>query len=150
MQSVESKLQNLRKRDEAALKTQSQLASSSCQHSPPAPMPLSHTSLPSKPAISAEALTAAPMPPAAEHTPRTAHLLEILNSRDVRQIKALKGVGPKKAKAIAEGLRALKREHGGDAEEDAVLLTSLDELARLKGVGTKLVDGMRAGLGASG
>ena len=35
-------------------------------------------------------------------SPRTIHLLSIINSRDVSQIKLLKGVGAKKAEAIVD------------------------------------------------
>lgn len=73
---------------------------------------------------------------AGEHTPRTAHLLKIINSRDVNQIKALKGVGTKKADSIVNCL----------VEMDAAEVRDLESLAMLKGVGGKTVDNMRMGL----
>ncbi|KAF1833210.1 kinesin family protein-like protein [Decorospora gaudefroyi] len=75
-----------------------------------------------------------------EHTPRTSHLLKIINSRDVNQIKALKGVGAKKADSIVNCLVEM---------EDAEVL-DLESLAMLKGVGGKTVDNMRMGLSVSG
>lgn len=71
-----------------------------------------------------------------EHTPRTAHLLRIINSRDVSQIRALKGVGAKKADAIVTCLVEM--------EEDEV--RDLESLALLKGVGGRTVENMRLGL----
>jgi DNA uptake protein ComE-like DNA-binding protein len=72
------------------------------------------------------------------HTPRTSHLLKIINSRDVTQIKALKGVGAKKADAIVNCL----------VEMNAAEVHDLEDLAMLKGVGGKTVENMRLGLGA--
>lgn len=69
-------------------------------------------------------------------TPRTKRLLEIFNTRDVVQIRLLKGVGAKKAEAILEALPI------GDERVD-----SLRQLGCLKGVGPKTVDKMRLGLG---
>lgn len=76
---------------------------------------------------------------AAPPTPRTTHLLKIINSRDVNQIKALKGVGAKKADGIVNCLMEM------DDEE----LKDLESLAMLKGVGGKTVENMRLGLSAS-
>ncbi|KAK3724463.1 hypothetical protein LTR37_001087 [Vermiconidia calcicola] len=70
-------------------------------------------------------------------TPRTKHLLTIINTKDVSQIKLLKGVGAKRAEAIVNCLC--------DLEEDA-RVTSLKELGKLKGVGVKTVENMRSGL----
>ncbi|EUC51335.1 hypothetical protein COCMIDRAFT_31470 [Bipolaris oryzae ATCC 44560] len=70
------------------------------------------------------------------HTPRTSHLLKIINSRDVNQIKGLKGVGTKKADSIVNCLVEMN-----DAE-----ILDLESLAMLKGVGGKTVDNMRLGL----
>lgn len=72
-----------------------------------------------------------------ERTPRTTHLLRIINSRDINQIKALKGVGAKKADNIVNCLVELNDEEIHD----------LESLAMLKGVGGKTVDNMRMGLG---
>ena len=76
-----------------------------------------------------------------EQTPRTRQLLEIVNARDVNQIKLLKGVGAKKARTILEALC------GADKNESSeVVVGSLDELGRLRGVGRKTVESMRMGL----
>lgn len=69
-------------------------------------------------------------------TPRTTHLLRIINSRDVNQIKNLKGVGAKKADNIVSCL----------VEMDDDEVHDLGSLAMLKGVGEKTVDNMRMGL----
>ncbi|KAA8626564.1 Kinesin-like protein [Pyrenophora tritici-repentis] len=63
----------------------------------------------------------------AEQTPRTSQLLKIINSRDVIKIKALKGVGAKKADSIVNCLMEMD-----DAE-----IMDLESLAMLKGVGGK-------------
>ena len=73
-----------------------------------------------------------------EQTPRTKHLLAIINSRDVSQIKLLKGVGAKRAEAIANCLCDL------DMGDEGV--ASLGELGRIKGVGGRMVENMRLGL----
>lgn len=75
----------------------------------------------------------------AERTPRTTNLLRIINSRDINQIKALKGVGAKKADGIVNCLVEM---------EDAEVL-DLESLAMLKGVGGKTVENMRMGLTVS-
>jgi DNA uptake protein ComE-like DNA-binding protein/uncharacterized coiled-coil protein SlyX len=74
-----------------------------------------------------------------ERTPRTTHLLKIINSRDVNQIKALKGVGAKKADGIVNCL----------VEMDDAEILDLESLAMLKGVGGKTVENMRMGLTVS-
>jgi hypothetical protein len=76
----------------------------------------------------------------AEQTPRTKHLLAVINSRDVSQIKLLKGVGAKRAEAIANCLCDLDVEGISSVE-------SLGELGRIKGVGGRMVENMRLGLG---
>ncbi|KAJ8114644.1 hypothetical protein OPT61_g3524 [Boeremia exigua] len=73
-------------------------------------------------------------------TPRTSHLLKIINSRDVNQIKALKGVGMKKADAIVNCLM----------EMDNAEIQDLASLAMLKGVSGKTVENMRMGLSLVG
>ncbi|KAK3625311.1 hypothetical protein LTR56_020476 [Elasticomyces elasticus] len=73
-------------------------------------------------------------------TPRTKHLLNIINTKDVSQIKSLKGVGAKKAEAIVNCLCDLD-----DGSESRV--STLRDLGRLKGVGVKGVEKMRVGLG---
>lgn len=70
------------------------------------------------------------------HTPRTSHLLHIINTRDVGQIRSLKGVGAKRAEAIVGAL----------CETDADNITNLAQLGALKGVGLKTVENMRAGV----
>ncbi|KAL5465683.1 hypothetical protein PMIN07_003929 [Paraphaeosphaeria minitans] len=71
-----------------------------------------------------------------DQTPRTSRLLKIINTKDVAQIKALKGVGAKKADAIVSCLVDM------DDEE----IHDLQMLAMLKGVGGKSVETMRLGL----
>lgn len=70
-------------------------------------------------------------------TPRTKHLLEVINTKDVSKIKLLKGVGAKRAETIVNCLC--------DLDEQAAV-TSLDQLGKLKGVGLKTVENMRSGL----
>ncbi|OQO11361.1 hypothetical protein B0A48_05617 [Cryoendolithus antarcticus] len=74
-------------------------------------------------------------------TPRTTRLLDIINTRDVAQIRLLKGVGAKRAEAIVGALCDMEigEEDGGRG------VVSLVELGRLRGVGAKLVQGMRGG-----
>ncbi|KAL1595017.1 hypothetical protein SLS60_009701 [Paraconiothyrium brasiliense] len=71
-----------------------------------------------------------------DQTPRTTRLLKIINTKDIAQIKALKGVGAKKADAIVNCLVDM------DDEE----VRDLQMLAMLKGVGGKSVETMRLGL----
>jgi hypothetical protein len=71
-----------------------------------------------------------------DQTPRTARLLKIINTKDVAQIKALKGVGAKKADAIVNCL----------VDMDDTEIRDLQMLAMLKGVGGKSVETMRLGL----
>jgi DNA uptake protein ComE-like DNA-binding protein len=71
-----------------------------------------------------------------EQSPRTTQLLRIINSRDINQIKALKGVGTKKADAIVSCL----------FEQDNEEVRDLESLALLKGVGERTVENMRTGL----
>ena len=77
-------------------------------------------------------------------SPRTANLLAIINSRDVGQIKLLKGVGAKKAEAIVDCLCEMDTVNDSSAEQAQV--RSLAELGRLKGVGLKTVQNMRSGV----
>ena len=74
-------------------------------------------------------------------TPRTKQLLEIVNRRDVSQLRLLRGVGAKKAEAILEALCA-----GEEDELQERTVHSLAELGKLKGVGAKTVENMRSGL----
>jgi hypothetical protein len=77
-------------------------------------------------------------------SPRTAHLLSIINSRDIGQIKLLKGVGAKKAEALVDCLCEMDIVNESSAEQAQV--RSLAELGRLKGVGLKTVQNMRSGV----
>lgn len=72
-------------------------------------------------------------------TPRSRKLLSIINTKDVSQIKLLKGMGAKKAEAIVNCLC--------DLDDDAQKVTTLGQLGKLKGVGIKTVENMRNGLG---
>lgn len=71
-------------------------------------------------------------------TPRTQRLLSIINTREVSQIRLLKGVGAKKAEGIVNSLCEMGT--------DDWLITDLEQLGGLKGVGAKTVENMRAGL----
>jgi DNA uptake protein ComE-like DNA-binding protein len=70
-----------------------------------------------------------------DQTPRSKHILRIINSRDVAQIRLLKGVGAKKAEMIVNALCEMDDE-----------VRHVGELGRLKGVGLKGVERMREGL----
>ena len=74
-------------------------------------------------------------------SPRTQQLLNIINTRDLAQIKLLKGVGIKKAELIVSGLCEI------DGDEEGKFVTDLEQLGALKGVGWKTVENMRMGLG---
>ena len=76
-----------------------------------------------------------PPPCGDQATPRTKQLLGIINTRDIAQIKLLKGVGAKKAGLIVEAICADDDEIG-----------SLGQLEGLRGVGAKTVANMRLGL----
>ncbi|KAF2415537.1 kinesin-domain-containing protein [Tothia fuscella] len=76
-------------------------------------------------------------------SPRTQNLLRIINTRDVMQIRALKGVGAKKAEAIVSSLCEM------DDLDEGALVTDLETLGCLRGVGSKTVENMRIGLGVS-
>ena len=67
-------------------------------------------------------------------TPRTKHLLAIVNSRDAGRIRELKGVGTKKAEALVAALA------------EAPDVVSLAALSALKGAGVRAVEVMRAGI----
>lgn len=83
-------------------------------------------------------------------SPRTVHLLSIINSRDVSQIRLLKGVGAKKAEAIVDCLCEMDQTLP-DPEDESTLdqqfqVSSLAELSTLKGVGVRTVENMRNGV----
>jgi DNA uptake protein ComE-like DNA-binding protein len=66
-------------------------------------------------------------------TPRTRHLLDIVNSRDVTLIKGLSGVGAKKARDLVEFL-----ELGND--DEGYHLKSLEQLISVPGLGKRTVE----------
>jgi hypothetical protein len=76
-------------------------------------------------------------------TPRTKELLYIINTKDLSQIKLLKGVGMKKAEAIVSSLIEM------EIYEEKGSVVNLEQLGALKGVGLKTVENMRVGLGAT-
>lgn len=78
-------------------------------------------------------------------SPRTIHLLSIINSRDVGQIRLLKGVGVKKAEAIVDCLCEMDNANRS-GEESQARVNNLLELSKLKGVGVKSVESMRNGV----
>ncbi|KAL9110111.1 MAG: hypothetical protein Q9227_005305 [Pyrenula ochraceoflavens] len=79
----------------------------------------------------------------ANATPRTAHLLHVINTRDVGQIKLLRGVGAKKAENIVNCLCEMDDELAGSSNAE---IQSLTQLGRLKGVGLRTVQNMRTGI----
>jgi len=79
-------------------------------------------------------------PEAGVITPRTQHLLDVINTRDVSQIKSLNGLGAKRAEGIVEYLNS-QLEAEGDAG-----LRSWNDLSKLKGVGKKTLESMREGV----
>ena len=81
----------------------------------------------------------------AEQSPHAVELLSAINSRDMNQIKSLKGVGPKKAEIILDHLAEMDGS-AYDATAQRFKVNSLSELSNLKGVGAKMVDSMRNGL----
>lgn len=78
-------------------------------------------------------------------SPRTIHLLSIINSRDISQIKLLKGVGVKKAEAIVDCLCEMGNADRADHESQA-RVNSLLELSKLKGVGARTLQSMKDGV----
>ncbi|OAX79792.1 hypothetical protein ACJ72_05886 [Emergomyces africanus] len=92
--------------------------------------------------------------PDLEHTPRTSHILSTINTRNVNQIKLLRGVGIKKAEAIVDCLCEMDTWNAADnsgnldgagatRNRTQVQIRSLAELGKLKGVGAKTVESMR-------
>ncbi|RVX75206.1 hypothetical protein B0A52_00558 [Exophiala mesophila] len=73
-------------------------------------------------------------------TPRTQHLLDVINTRDVTTIKSLSGLGSKRAEAIVEYLNSQL------ATERTMQLTCWNDLTKLKGVGKKTLESMREGV----
>jgi hypothetical protein len=85
-------------------------------------------------------------------SPKTIHLLSIINSREVSQIQLLKGVGMKKAEAIVDCLCEMDQSSVSTDDMEVVSdqpqfqLSSLAELSTLKGVGVRTVESMRSGV----
>ncbi|PKY00845.1 kinesin-like protein [Aspergillus campestris IBT 28561] len=79
-------------------------------------------------------------------SPRTIHLLSVINSRDVSQIKLLKGVGAKKAEAIVDCLCEMDHNEDESQAQSQIEIRNLVELSKLRGVGVKSVETMRSGL----
>jgi DNA uptake protein ComE-like DNA-binding protein len=78
--------------------------------------------------------------PSGSLTPRARHLLNVVNSRDISQIKGLSGVGAKKAQDLLDFLDLQSEEDGGRIE-------SLRQLTAVPGMGAKTVEKMYEGLG---
>lgn len=68
-------------------------------------------------------------------------ILNIINTRDVRHMTSLPGLGAKRAEAIIETLCDWDNQYGTHAE-----LTSWKQLARIKGLGAKTLESMRSGV----
>ncbi|POS83920.1 hypothetical protein EPUL_004281 [Erysiphe pulchra] len=79
--------------------------------------------------------------PLALPTPRTQHLLNIINSRDITMIRGLHGVGEKKAKDLVEFLELQNEEEGGN-------IRTLQELISVPGLGKRSVERAYEGLTA--
>nr|KAK5445670.1 hypothetical protein LTR18_003589 [Exophiala xenobiotica] len=73
-------------------------------------------------------------------TPRTRHLLDVLNTRDVAKIKSLSGLGAKRAEGIVDFL------NGEEQDDEGITLNSWNDLTRLRGVGKKTLETMREGV----
>jgi DNA uptake protein ComE-like DNA-binding protein len=74
-------------------------------------------------------------------TPRTQHLLDVINTRDVGQIKTLNGLGVKRAEGIVDYLN-----EQAEGDEEAFLMRSWTDLAGLRGIGKKTLETMREGV----
>lgn len=79
----------------------------------------------------------------AVNSPRTARILSVINSRNVSQIKLLRGVGSKKAEAIVDCLCEMDNPGNGSESGNFVQIRNLAELGKMKGVGLKMVENMR-------
>lgn len=73
-------------------------------------------------------------------TPRTQHLLNVINTRDVSTIKSLSGLGSKRAEAIVDYLNSQLE------TENSMQMTCWNDLTKLKGVGKKTLESMREGV----
>jgi len=74
-------------------------------------------------------------------TPRTRHLLDIVNSRDVAMIKGLSGVGAKKARDLVEFLELQNEDEGGN-------IRTLQQLIAVPGLGKRSVERAYEGVDA--
>ncbi|KAI9654574.1 MAG: hypothetical protein M1831_005335 [Alyxoria varia] len=73
-------------------------------------------------------------------TPRTQHLLDVINTRDANEIRKLKGVGKKKAEVIVNAVCEMDEEGFQD-----MAVSDLRRLGKMKGVGVKVLEKMRSG-----
>ncbi|KAI9052577.1 hypothetical protein LZ554_003920 [Drepanopeziza brunnea f. sp. 'monogermtubi'] len=100
----------------------------------------------SKPAASRSALSV--FSDEADHnemqppTPRTKHLLDIVNSRNVAMIKGLSGVGAKKARDLVEYLELQNEDEGGE-------IRNLQQLIAVPGLGKRSVERAYEGIVAA-
>ncbi|RMD42332.1 hypothetical protein DV735_g2756, partial [Chaetothyriales sp. CBS 134920] len=78
-----------------------------------------------------------PDPLSSSVSPRTKYLLGVINSRDITQIKALHGLGAKRAEGIVDYLEELG---------DGVRLHTWRDLSAIRGVGKKTLESMRDGV----
>ena len=74
-------------------------------------------------------------------TPRTRHLLDVVNSRDIAMIKGLSGVGAKKARDLVEFLELQNEDEGGN-------IRTLQQLIAVPGLGKKSVERAYEGVSA--
>ncbi|KAL2072374.1 hypothetical protein VTL71DRAFT_11717 [Oculimacula yallundae] len=74
-------------------------------------------------------------------TPRTRHLLDIVNSRNVAMIKGLSGVGAKKARDLVEFLELQNDDEGGN-------IRNLQQLIAVPGLGKRSVERAYEGIAA--
>ncbi|KAH9212976.1 P-loop containing nucleoside triphosphate hydrolase protein [Leptodontidium sp. 2 PMI_412] len=74
-------------------------------------------------------------------TPRTRHLLDIVNSRNVAMIKGLSGVGAKKARDLVEFLELQNDDEGGN-------IRNLQQLIAVPGLGKRSVERAYEGITA--
>ena len=72
-------------------------------------------------------------------SPRKQYILNIVNSRDIAQIKGLNGIGAKKARDLLDFLELQSEDQGGRIE-------SLEQLMGIPGMGLKTVEKMCEGI----
>jgi DNA uptake protein ComE-like DNA-binding protein len=61
----------------------------------------------------------------------------------------LKGVGKKRAEALAQVVRERRRAVMMDDDDDFPAIKDLEELGMIKGIGQNMVENMRSGLSAA-